>query len=293
MNRLATHLSALRHFSPRLLLSSLLHALGIVWFLVESSAFFFPKFAVLVKSLWWLFPIAGGLIGFRRAWPRLSVQGKIKDVVIEVRVCDMFAQDSALIIGSNMTFDTSMENETIHESSTQGQFTKRFYQSIDLLDLELHESLTGSPFRELSEAEKPYGKRQEYEVGTVAAVKGGGKRAYFVAIAKMNEHGNASAGQQDILDALPRLWEFIRTRGGLDPLCCPILGSGFSRVTPAMTKEELIREIIKSFVAAATASKFCDKLVIAVSPTDFRKGAVNLESVGRFLEQVCLYSGGL
>ena len=80
-------------------------------------------------------------------------------------------------------------------------------------------------------------------MGTVAPIEIDGKRAYFVAIASLNEHRVASVDRDSFLDALPQMWAEIRSRGGFEPLCCPVLGSGFSRLNS--TREELIREIIK------------------------------------------------
>ena len=69
-----------------------------------------------------------------------------------------------------------------------------------------------------------------------------------MAIATLNAHRIAFATRNDLLDALPVLWENIRTRGGMEPISVPVLGSGFSRLNAK--REELVREIVKSFVAA-------------------------------------------
>lgn len=284
--------AAKRHFSFIAFVSSILQAFGVLWLIIEPTAFFFPNFANVVRDWWWVFPLTGVLIGLWRAWPRLTVKSKVAgtDAVIEIRVCDLFEQDGVLVVSSNTTFDTAMEDRTISKASTQGQFTNRFCDALENLDLQIERALDGIDFEERDPATKPYGKRNEYPVGTVASVICNTKSAYFVAIASLNANRNASATREDILDALPRLWEFVRTRGDLEPIAVPIIGSGLARV-PA-TREELIREIIKSFIAAAQVGRFCENLTISISPVDYRERNIDLPALGRFLEHECLYAYG-
>ena len=284
--------AAKRHFSFIAFALSILQAFGVLWLVVEPTTFFFPNFSSTVRDWWWIFPFAGVLIGSCRAWPRLTVNSKIAgtDAVIEIRVCDLFEQDGVLVVSSNTTFDTTMEDRTISRTSTQGQFTNRFCDALENLDRQIEDALDGIEFEERDPATKPYGKRREYPVGTVASVICNSRSAYFVAIASLNANRNASATREDILDALPLLWEFVRTRGDLEPIAVPIIGSGLARVSA--TREELIREIIKSFIAAAQVGRFCENLTISISPEDYRERNINLPALGRFLEHECTYAYG-
>lgn len=281
--------ATVRHLSIKAFLSSLLQAFGVLWLVVEMSAFFAPSFTERARGYWWAFLIVGGSIGLRRAWPRLSASALVPgtDCTITIRVCDLFeVEDVALVVGTNTTFDTAMDDGTIDAASVQGQLTQR-YSSLDQLDRDVAHSLNGVPSTELSQQEKPYGKRQRYEIGTVASVRHEKKRAYLVAIATMNTHKVAHAMRRDVQDALPRLWEYIRSHGGLEVLCCPILGSGFSRIDA--TREELIHELVRSFIPAVRAGKFCRGLTVAVSPQDFSEGHLDLERLGQFLSHECKY----
>lgn len=283
-------LALIRYFSVRSFLSSVLQAFGALWLLVEIGAFFSSGFAEITKAYWWFFPIVGALIGLWRAWPRLAVKSRISgtDIYIEIRVCDLFSRPGALIVGSNTTFDTTLDDHTISARSVQGQFTKRYFPDVKVLDREISDSLGGTKFEELTITNKPYGKLRRYPVGTVAAVSFSGRRGYMLAIATLNRHRVAEATRQDVLDALPDLWELIRSRGGLDPLSCPILGSGFSRLNAQ--REDLMREIVKSFVAACQVGKFCEQLTVVVNPDDFWTARIDLEALGSFLEHECKYS---
>ena len=285
-----TQLAAMRNLSARVFIASLLQCLGALWLVVESTNFFFPELGSSARNWRWAFLTVAAIFGLLKAWPRLSVKSRVSDTdaLVEIRVCDVLSLSGALVVGSNRTFDTSIEDGTISEASVQGQFTRQFADSVDALDRQIDDSLKNTPFEPRTK-DKPYGKQQEYAIGTVASVTCSSKRAYLVAIASLNSHRVASTNLEDVLDALPLLWEFVRNRGGLEPLCCPILGSGFSRVKTS--RQELIREIVKSFVAASRTGKFCEHLTIAILPEDFRRGHINLDALGRFLEHECTYHG--
>lgn len=281
--------------APRLrslptIIVSILESLGVLWLIIESSSFFSTSFENDVKPYWWLFLLGGGVLGLYRALPKLTVSSRVQetDSFIELRITDMFRVPAAFVIPCNRTFDTSLEDGIISPKSTQGQFTKLFFSdSRDELDRQIHMSIDSIKGKTLDSNNKPYGKQIEFPVGTVAKVSSSGQIAYLVAIGSLNKYKSTSASTEDILDALPMTWEFIRTRGELGPLCCPILGSGFSRADA--TREELTREIIKSFVSACRAGRFCEKLTIAIAPSDFKSGSINLETLRRFLEHECLY----
>ena len=272
------------------IIASLLEPLGVLWLIIEPLSFFFPSFGKLVQPWWWLFLLGGCLLGLYRALPKLTASSRVQgtDSFIELRITDMFRVPAAFVIPYNRTFDTSLEDGIISLTSTQGQFTKLFFSdSRDELDRQICMSVDSTKGTALDSNDKPYGKQIEFPVGTVAKVSSSGQIAYLVAIGSLNKYKSASASTEDILDTLPMTWEFIRTRGELGALCCPILGSGFSRA--AATREDLTREIIKSFVSACRAGRFCEKLTIAIAPSDFKSGKVNLETLRRFLEHECLY----
>jgi hypothetical protein len=283
-------LAALRHLSVARLLSSLLQAFGVLWLFVEATSFFSPEFSSSASEFWLAFLVAGGLVGLARAWPRLSVSAVVAgtDCSVTIRVCDLFSlKNVTYVVSTNTTFDTAMDDGTIHPSSVQGQFTKKFVLSRDQLDRDIAHSLQGLSSEPLSNEDKPYGKLQRYEVGTVASVLAQTTQAHLVAIATLNAHRVAQATARQVADALPRLWEHVRTRGNLDILCCPILGSGFSRLNA--TREALVHEMVRSFIPAVRAGAFCRSLIIAVSPRDFREGHLDLERLSQFLQHECTY----
>ena len=184
-------MTTLKRFSWTRLFSAIFQAFGVLWLVVEATDYFFsnPSWTEFLKSIWWLFCICGIFIGIARAWPKRFVSSRIKgtDIVIEVRIGDILRGKDALIVGSNTTFDTNILDDTISVNSVQGQFTRRYFYSVADLDSRLSESLRNVPVLGIrSRVDKPYGKIEEYEIGTVAPISVPERKAYFVAVAKMN-----------------------------------------------------------------------------------------------------------
>lgn len=274
-------------FSLRRAAVGLLSAFGALWLVVEIVSFFWPDASAALRQFRWVFVLGGLATALWVSRPRHSVTCQLsgRDVTISIRIGNLFKMSGALIVGSNITFDTTSRDELISERSVQGQFTRQFYDSEAHLDADLDSALTGLEFQALPD--RPMGKKKAYAIGTVARVRAKSRTAYFVAIASLNDHGVAQGTFGDLKDALPRLWEYVTTRGDFQALAMPVIGSGFSRIP--QTREEIIREIINSFVAACAAQRPSESLTIVIPYRDFYDHRVDLESLERFTQHVCRY----
>jgi hypothetical protein len=56
------------------------------------------------------------------------------------------------------------------------------------------------------------------------------------------------------------------------------------------SREEIIREILQSFVAACSSRKPCEKLVIVIATKDYYDLEMNLEELGDYLLHICKYT---
>ena len=211
----------------------------------------------------------------------LSVSHRLDetDISIEIRVDDIFSLTGAFIISTNTTFDTDMSEGLISEESLQGQFTKAYYNKEEHLDQELAEVLKGEEFT--IDENKP-GKKERYEIGTVAKVSPGDQLAYFVAIADLNQHGVASSSLDNIRESLRKLWSYIANQGEFDHLVMPVLGTGRARIQ--VPREVMIREIIRSFINARySENKFCEKLTIVIFEEDYRGHDIDLQELKDYI----------
>ena len=69
------------------------------------------------------------------------------DVKITLQVTDVLKNTGTIVIPTNTTFDTLMEDEFISVNSVQGQFQERFFQNnLKTLDTLIEKGLCGIDF---------------------------------------------------------------------------------------------------------------------------------------------------
>ena len=250
-------------FSWKMFSTSFLACVGVIWLVIEVSDFFD---ATLLNSinLWHLLAISFVYASIKTR-PKRTYSCRLngRDTVVELYIGDFFDEkNSALIISSNTSFDTSMDEDLISDKSIQGQFTARYYKgAIANLNHELDRALIGiSPIK--SDTMKS-GKSKVYSMGTIAGVRISNRQVYFVALASMSSDGRAFTKKEDVLSAISELWNYIMEKGGLDVLVIPIVGTGYSRLPD--NRDIMVKEIIKSFVAACSSKRFTEKLRIVIS----------------------------
>lgn len=274
-----------RHgFSPAKAISAFLSSFGALWLVVEAVSFFSEHLRSSFQALWPFFLLAGLALSLFLNRPVTAVECKLpgRDILLKVVVADIFSLPGSKVISCNRTFETSVNQGPIEKNSVQGQFTKRFYSDAAHLDADITRALHGVECES-----SPEGARSIYKVGAVAKVSPKDSTFYLLAIAEINRNGVASASFEDLKAALPELWSYITEAGTYEPIVVPVLGTGYSRLPE--TREEIIREIIKSFIAACGEKRFAESLTIALYPNDFYKHAIDLQEIGRYLQHICKY----
>lgn len=212
-----------------------------------------------------------------------------RDLTITIEIGDLFDTSDTLVIGTNCTFDTELSGNLISPRSIQGQFTTKYYNSVRHLDSEIEAQLQHEQFQILTPEDKHIGKLRSYPMGSVVKVEANGRTAYLVAMARMNAHGVANSSLEDLRTSLVSLWQFIAERGGgLPRLRVPILGTGFGKlVTP---RQEVVKEILRSLVAASSSDRFCDHFTIVISVSDYLEHQIDLLELGDYLRYLTSYT---
>ena len=132
------------------------------------------------------------VISIKLNWDHLCYTVRIlgsPDVSITLKMCDALKNDGSVIIPTNSTFDTIMEDDFISKNSIQGQYQiKVFQKNITDLNSFLEKGLEGKKSIELKDGRTTNTKR--YPIGTVSRVSGVGvkKRAYFLADSDINKN---------------------------------------------------------------------------------------------------------
>lgn len=223
------------------------------------------------------------------------------DIKVELLVANYLNLEGDKVLSTNSTFDTTHSDNFISPKSVQGQFYKKYYKSISHLDNDLTNSLANeTPIMTLNRTKS---KNQQYSIGTVAKlthIKNAPFwkvwsddiefRSYWLAMADVNEFGKPTSNFENLQVSLGELWQFVATKGHLENLIIPILGSGRTGINEK--RERILQEIIFSFVAFASENKtrkLTEKLTIAIHPSDLLKHDINFYELCGFIEFTCKF----
>ena len=223
-------------------------------------------------------------------WDRLKMTVRITDspdVTISLQICDALKGKDAVIIPTNTTFDTKMDDEFISEGSIQGQYQLKYFKNRLLdLDKKITDGLDGKAYITLNDGRDSKNKR--YMIGTVCRISEKNRRAYFLADSDINAKGiPIDVDASDISMSLVSLWDTLAIEGNQEPYRIPLLGTGKARAKDA-SRNEVVREIILSFLAATKEHKITESLTICIHPKDFDK--IDWDALCEFLKYESQYT---
>jgi hypothetical protein len=216
----------------------------------------------------------------RRPVNRITYKVPKKDFCYEVRIGDLFDCDGEIVVSTNTTFDTDMSNGLISNRSLQGQMAVRYFGgNTSEIDRQIEKSLKGL---EYTKAISPR-KSRRYPIGTVARVSACNKNFYLLAMAELNEHGNASSSGAVVDRALNKLWQYIAEQGDLGDVIVPLIGTGRGRID--VPRRKIVEKVAQSFADASREKVFTNKLVIVISKDDAVSHGVNLFEIRDYISQ--------
>lgn len=212
---------------------------------------------------------------------------KESDIKLTLQVSDVLNNEGAVVIPTNTTFDTLMEDEFISINSVQGQFQKSYFDhNLHTLDDLIEKGLQGINYEIV---DRVGSKKKRYPLGTISKVSFNGTHYYFVAIADINQFGKPiNTSFQNIQIALESLWNQLEIRGHIENLAIPLIGTGKAGIKDA-TREKVIKEIVFSFVASSQERKITEKLQICVHPLDLEQKDLNLKELDEYMKYMCKY----
>ena len=256
----------------------MLSVFGALYLFIEALDFFDlytrDKYASYAFFLVLLVAIVVAVV-FKRPVKAIVLEAPSKDFSIQVKIADLFLESGALMISTNTDFEADVAGGKIAVDSLQGQFTAKYFtgNQNELIE-QLESSLAHVP------GKKPY------PIGTVATVNTHGKTFYFLAMAHLNDHGNAHTTQREVANALDSLWTFVRDSGELQELVLPVIGTGRGRLQ--VSRKKMIGIMAESFYKASENGLVSTQLTIVVRPEDASQFQVNLYDIKDFLRQMLL-----
>lgn len=265
--------------------------LAILWLFIEFTAFF----ALWINQNKWLYDNRGSLfiglivlsfvITIVRAVPpvRFIKKSANSNFEIEIVVGNLLEQSGSIAIGCSDCFDTEPET-VIGPKSLMAQIVKGpFHGNSGTLDAQIIARLNNHGIAGLTDASKPYGKKERYAIGTVAAIPVIDKRVFFTVFSTANNDDKATrTTKEDLWKSLSCLWDHVRSEGFNEPITVPVWGSGLARAQAS--RISLIHLVFLSFIMESRERLVCKKLRLMITeqdydPGEFRQAIGILESV--------------
>ena len=263
--------------------------LGILWTIKEVIEYILPKNNLPIKNFFILMLLVCIIVIVIKNRPKKEYPFLIKnkDIKLKLVVGDLLKQKASLIVPTNSTFDTKMENDFISLNSVQGQIQNKYFKNnLKTLDILLEEGLKNREFKELTDRKNS--KTKQYDIGTTVEINQQGKRFYFVADSNINAQGQTIAPSlSNITDALSRLWQYISEHGHVETIAIPIMGTG--RMGIINSREEIIKQIIFSFVVNNNTKKIANELIICIRKEDIKKFNIDIQEIVEYLKFMCKF----
>lgn len=253
---------------------------------------FFPSLspvAAAVKSGWGLFAVVVASLIYTLVlnWPRKSFIFKVanRDTSLELRIGDIMRHQGSIVVPTNTDFDLQLNGNAKAAKSVQSAVVQRYFGSNSgALTRKINQELKKS----LYDVQRA---GTAYKVGTTVSVpcEGAPDRVfYFVANSHRNSVGSrVEAREADLAPALSGLWSHISEHGAKGEIAIPLLGTGQGRLH--MSREDVFKEIARSFVASCAGKTYCNKLTIYIRQEDIDTCCIAIEELIEFAKFQALY----
>ena len=158
--------------------------------------------------------------------------------------CKRNKTERLFVIPVNTCFDTIVDEDIaaynrplVKPGSLHGQWIKgmeKAGKSKEMLNDAIKQNLEGrgiTPSNIISPDVKPRGNTKEYDIGTIAVVKGDHHSTFLLlALSRFDENNNAHATQEDLIECMKKLIDFYDGNGQGYELFIPLMGTGSSRI---------------------------------------------------------------
>lgn len=240
----------------------------------------------------WLFVTiitCAAIYSIYKFFPKCKVSSVIQgtDVHVEIAVQELLKQQGDLAITYNTTFDTHSVNGFVKKGSLQWDFQHKFFPELEDLDAQIVASLMNEPVETIFKQRKKSNQKR-YAVGTVAHIALGGssgRHAFLLALSNSHPEGGSVASMASVQKGVASLWQRVSAFGPVKDLSVPVFGTGQAGVKDSAMI--VIKEIVRSFVAASRNDRIVNNLKVCIHPKDFRRMRIDFYELERFSDVVC------
>lgn len=168
-------------------------------------------------------------------------------------------EEKLFVIPVNSCFDTIVDEDIsscskplVSPNSLHGRWIKEMINNgftIENIDSRIHKCLEMQklvPKRIISDADKERGKKEEYDLGTVAMVKGNNSSTFLLlAISEYDKNNIAHTSVEDLELCIKSLVDFYDQHGQGHRLAIPLMGTNLSRA--GLSHDDSLRVITSLF----------------------------------------------
>lgn len=272
---------------------SVLSVFGALWLTIEILDYFGQEeWSSQIKSIWWLFLIVAVIIIIYRNRPISFFTFKVenRDVSVSLKIGDVFKIDGSLIVPINNRLDCENNGIVKKSSSILRFYIDKVYNNTPAhlnTDICQHLEDNNEWYAKFLESQSP----DTYKIGTVVPIFRNEKQYYLLCSSSLNEQGRSKTTVEDLRVSLNELWAYLTHSGSKDNLVVPIIGTGRGRIP--LKREEVIKEIVLSFLVSLSQESYCDQLTICIHPHDLKKHNIKIDEILDFIKLHCKNTGYL
>ena len=257
-------------------------ALGFLTIVITIVEFFpsLTSFSTFLKtrSFLFLFTILSLMYAIVKNRPRNHFIFKInnRDIELGLHIGKLERTKSAYIVPVNSDFDMDLNGSVQASQSVKSMVIKKYFAGD-------HKTLQQKITKELKS--KIYSAQKEnntYKLGTTVRIQTDDKKKtfYFVVNSKKLNDSRVEAQESGLSVTFSGLWSYISEHGAKEHISIPLLGTGNGRLK--MPREEVYKEIVRSFVSSCAGKSYCERMTIVLRDEDVTKCKINIEELVEF-----------
>lgn len=198
-----------------------------------------------------------------RANIKISASLNINNSIVDIKVGDIFEQDSLKVIPFNEYFDTNIKDGIISDKTLNGMYILKYISDISALDkyIEEYDNIDDNLLDVNNDRKK--GKKKKYSLGTIIK----NNDFIYTAFSKFDDNNRAYIYLKDYVSFLFKFWDEIDKVYNGESVVIPLFGTGITRFRDGsnFSEQELLEIIIWSFKISRIKFVYPSKVTILVT----------------------------
>lgn len=200
-----------------------------------------------------------------------------RDIELGLSIGNIESTRSAIVVPVNSEFDMNLNGSVRSAQSVKSMVIKKYFAGDHNTVEQKISAQLATPFYV---TQKENGSK--YKLGTTVRIETDDKKKsfYFVVNSHKLNDSRVEAQEDGLSMTLSGLWSYISNYGAKEHISIPLLGTGNGRLK--IPREEVYKEIVRSFIASCAGKSYCDRMTIVIKDKDVTKCQINIEGLVDF-----------